>query len=173
MYHLILVITSIILSAAMATAFINYTPLDALNNYRIYAEAQKGVDLAHATIVNYLESNLDENGLVIYPGNSVDMKGLITLEYGYLPSGIKGAYQWAIQSSTYQGLEAIGVCLDPIEANPSAAMTSALKSAKLALPENSATMNSDCFIGVDSETGTHLTYWIILSHYDKPVPVAP
>lgn len=175
MFHLIIVIISIVLSTSIVMTGVNLIPTEALEKQRVLQQAEKGLDSLEKGVVSYLNWNRDPEGFAVLPGIG-DLKNELSPGYVFYPSPIRGGYTWHVQEGSYKGMPAIGICLKPTETatpNHHAAMETLLTR----LPEDSAVLANGCNANTSTAGGTHLTSWIVLDHLNilanTPIELAP
>lgn len=166
MHHLIIVVITLVLSAAATVTVLNYTPAESLIRHQVMREAQNGLALAEAGVIRYLDANRDGNGYVLFPGEAVDLAPQVSPEFGFLPAPIRGRLQWSITTGFYQGLPGVGICLFPVSGTLTDKQKSDLIRIQESLPAYSAVVANDCAAQNDVKGGDHLTYWVILTHLD-------
>lgn len=164
MVNLVITVISIALFAAMTALSIAYIPADAFQKQQILSEVTKGVQSMDGTVTRYLKANRDINGVIIYPGNGVDLKAAMTPAYGFLPSDVKGSLAWEVRADTANGLASVGVCVHPLTGQGTPNQQEALAGVKRQLPVGSTFVSTSCNAGADVAGGGYLTYWVALAH---------
>lgn len=167
MIHLLLAVVSIALLAAFSVVAISHIPAAALQKQAIFLEAAHGLDRVETGAILYFKFHRDSTGIVIYPGNGVDMKSLITPGYAFWPADVRSTYTWETRADYYLGVPAMYTCLKPI-ASGSTEGQEALVKIQAVQPSLSTYIGSACGATSNTEGGQYLTSWLILSHYDLP-----
>lgn len=172
MINLLLAVVSIALLAAFSVVAISHTPAAALQKQAIFLEGAHGLARIETGAILYFEFHRDIDGTVIYPGNGVDMKSLITPGYAFWPADVRSTYTWEARTGDYLGVPAMYVCLKPIAAGSKEGQEALVKIQALQ-PSLSAYVGSACGATSNTEGGQYLTSWLILSHYDLPPQEPP
>lgn len=171
MFHLIIVIVSIILTSAVVMTGVNYIPSTAIEQERTYNQAIKGIETLEEGVKSYLNWNRDSEGYAVLPGVG-NLKGTLSPSYVYYPPPVREAYSWEVQEGSYLGMPAIGICLSPTS-KANKVNQEALERLVSRLPEGSAVLGSACNSTTHTPGGTHLTSWVILDHLNilavKPI----
>lgn len=164
MFSIILVIISIALLASVAAVSINHVPLEAYQRQLLQKEAQAGLEVIEKGVGRYLNSHRDGSGNIIYPGDGVNMVPLFAPSYGYLPADVQKQMTWEVVAARMAvDMPAVSICLHPIDF-PTPLQQTTLAEIKARLPMGSAFLSTDCRATADSADGTHLTYWLPISH---------
>lgn len=163
MVNLILVVISIALMAAVAAATVSHVSIDSAIRAQMQKDAYQGVIALDASVFRYFDSNRDPEGHVIYPGDGVDLKPVIAPVYGFIPADVRKELTWAVGTGGYQGLPATAICLYPLDAATDN-QKFVLEKVRAQLPVGSAFVGAGCGAQANQAGGTHLTYWMPLSH---------
>lgn len=164
MVSLILVVISIALLASVAAVTINYVPADALVRQQMQKEAEAGLQTAINGVGRYLNSTRDGSGNIIYPGDGVNVAPLFAPNYGFLPPDVRKQMTWEVMAAHMTPeLPAVAICLRPIDIS-SSTQVETLEQLRSRMPVGSAFVSTACGATSNTAAGTHLTYWMPLSH---------
>lgn len=164
MFSLILVVISIALLAALAAISVNHIPAEAFMRQQQFKEAQAGLKAIQDGVGRYLNSHRDVQGNIIYPGDGTNMVPLFSPAYGYMPADVHKEMTWQVVAAHMAlDLPAVSICLHPVDL-PTPLQQATLAEIKTRLPVGSAFVSNDCQATTDSVGGTHLTYWLPISH---------
>lgn len=161
MANLIIVVISIILSASVIATTVVHLPLAAIQTYKATKAINHGYERLEPMIVRYLQSNRDGQGQIIAPAPGIDIGGLASPAFGYMPPIVPG-FHWYAVSGVYQAGVGVGLCLLP-DHPLSPGQKKAVDAAFVALPQGGAVRGSSCNEVVDSPNGQALTYWVLVS----------
>lgn len=168
MVHLIIAVMSIALLSIMAATSIVHIPASAMVRQVLHKESTAGLRQMQNATIRYFETHRDENGVVIYPGSNVDMTSVVYPAYGFLPADVRGTLAWETRTSYLFGYPAVYVCVKPTGQTQEG--QEVLELIKSTLPVQSSYLGSTCGATSDAVGGTHLTFWMVLAHYNGPVP---
>lgn len=171
MVNLILVVISIALLAALTAISISHVPAAALQRQVVFKETTKGLRLLQNANVRYFQAHRDADNKVIFPGADINMLPLLVPTYGFMPANVRSTFTWEAQTGYLFGMPAAYVCVKPLQASPED--RDVLLPIKALMPLESAYLGNTCGATADFAGGTHLTVWLILSHYDGPPPPPP
>lgn len=164
MASLVLVVISIVLMSALAVISVNYVPADALVRQQIFKEAQAGLESIEQGVGRYLNSNRDLDGNIIYPGDGVNLVSAFSPNYGYLPPDVHKEMTWEVVTGHMAlNMPAVGICLKPV-ATSTAMQQATLTELQTRLPVGATFVSTGCQATSNTAGGTHLTYWLPLSH---------
>ena len=163
MFNLILADISIALVVAVTAATINYAPLDATMRQLMQKEGDRGIKALECAVTRYLDANRGTDGNIIYPGNGVNLMAAVAPAYGFLPANVRNEMTWDINTGQVNGMNAVGVCLRPINASTSL-QREVLGNLQAQLPVGSTFVGSGCNATANAVGGGALTYWIPLAH---------
>lgn len=164
MVSIILVVISIALLASVAAVSMNHIPVDAYLRQQMMKEAEAGIQMASNGVGRYLNSHRDTSGNIIYPGDGVNLAPLYAPNYGFLPQDIRKELTWEVTAAKLSpDLPAAAICLRPVSTS-SALQQDVLERLRAQLPVGSAYVNTGCNATSNVVGGTHLTYWLPISH---------
>lgn len=163
MFNIILVVIGLALVAAVTTVTLNYVPVEALLTAKMQREAEQGLESLEGAVVRYLDLNRGPDGNVQYPGDGVNMVNAVHPAYGFIPAPVQKEMVWDLQTGTYAGQPAVGICLAPSAiSTPMQRGTMARMQARS--PIGSTIISTSCFSASNTSGGGYLTRWIPLSH---------
>lgn len=163
MAQLIVVVISIALMAALAAATFNYIPADAVLRQLVQKDAAAGLQQLQGGATRYFDAHRSPDGNIIYPGDNLDLKGLLAPQYSFIPADVRGEMTWDIRTASYNGLPAVAICVRPLgQSNP--LQRGALENLQRTLPLNSAFVANTCGALSNQADGQALTYWLVLEH---------
>lgn len=163
MAHLVLVVISIALMAAMAVATISHIPADAVMRQSLQKEVDYGLRLLEFGVTRYLDAHRDTEGNIIYPGDGVNLKPLLTPQYSFIPANVRGDLTWEAVTAPYQGQPAVSICARPVGSSTGSYRV-ALENIQRTLPVGSAFVSSACGATTNDPAGDRITYWVVVSH---------
>lgn len=161
MFGLVMAIISIALFSAVTLVTMNYIPIDALIASKARAKTQEGMQALAAGSARYIKSVTDINGVATLPAPGTDLSGVIQPNFAFIPAAPAGM-SWSILSSSYSGLPAIAICLQPVSTIDEATRRGVV-SVQGQFPAAAVFVNSGCE-ALSNGSGAHVTYWVIASH---------
>jgi len=164
MASLILVVISIALLASIAAVSMNHIPVDAYLRQQMMKESEAGIQMVSNGVGRYLNSHRDVEGNIIYPGDGTNMVPLVSPNYGFMPPDVRKELAWEVTAAKLSPeLPAAAICLKPRTAS-NALQQDVLERLRGQLPVGSAYIGTACGATSNVVGGTHLTYWLPLSH---------
>ena len=162
MFGLMSVILSIALFSTFAATVINYIPVDAIIASKTQSRVLTGMETLAEGSARYIRSVTDVNGNAALPQPGTEMSSLLQPGFAFIPAAPKGM-TWSVTSSTYSGLPAIAICLQP-NGVVEPGIQRGIESAKRHLPPAAAFLGAGCQLTVDG-AGAHMTYWVVANHH--------
>lgn len=161
MFSLITAIVSIALFSAIAAVTINHIPVDALITFKAREKTQEGLRSLAAGANRYIKSVTSVNGVPTLPAPGTDLSAYIQPAFAFIPAAPAGM-NWSIRSSSYAGLPAVAICLEP-SSQIDEATRRGIASVQGQFPAAALFVSSSC--GAQSNgSGAYLTYWVVASH---------
>ena len=161
MFSLITAIVSIALFSIIAAVSINHIPVDALITFKAREKTQEGLRALASGSVRYIKSVTTTNGVTTLPAPGTDLTGIIQPTFAFIPAAPSGM-SWSIRSSSYSGLPAVEICLQPVSVIDEATRRGVV-SVQSQFPAAAVFVNSSCG-AISNGSGAHLTYWVLAAH---------
>ncbi|WP_019583803.1 hypothetical protein [Thioalkalivibrio sp. ALE16] len=169
MVNLIIVVMALMLGAVAITLTVNYIPADQQVRVEVEELAGERFDKMNAGVARFLEQSRDPStgsiNLVV-PRN--DIRDDLTAEALFLPRPI-GEGEWRVGTATYEGRDAVWVCLAPPASGWSESAAQGLLDNARKAPERARIEGSDCAAATHEPGGGYWTHWTFVEPFERVV----
>ncbi len=162
MFGLMCVVMAIALFSTITAVTINHIPVDAIIATKTQSRVQTGVTTLAEGAARYIKSVTDVNGNANLPPPGTDLSAVIQPAFTFIPPAPQGM-AWTVVSSSYSGLPAIAICLQP-SGSVEPGIQRGIDAAKKQFSPAATFVGSSCQL-MTNGVGAHLTYWVLANHH--------